>query len=139
MQFEKKWENWKLYVDEPLNVNRVFKRGRHTDGRLGRNFHNRHKILAFERKTVKIIYFNLLLMHFFCVLWPLPHIFVQNFFLAGHFACVMKITFRKSECKALVQSTPCLFKNPIRYSESEWPLYKSLHVCAINPILDKQI
>ena len=46
-------------------------------------FHNLRKILAFERKTVKITSFNLILlilMHFFCVLWPFLHIFVSNFF-----------------------------------------------------------
>ena len=80
-------------------VCRVSKSGRHTDMHLRKMFHNVRKILPFERKTVKITSFNLIsliLMHFFCVLWPFRAHFRMQFFLPGHFACVMKIVFRKS-------------------------------------------
>ena len=49
---------------------------------LKKLFHNLRKILAFQRKTVKITSFNLILlglMHFFCVLWHFRHIFIHNF------------------------------------------------------------
>ena len=62
---------------------RVFKSGRHADTRLRKFVNNLRKIMAFERETVKITYFNLILLvltHFFCVLWPFRHIFVRQFF-----------------------------------------------------------
>ena len=62
---------------------RVSKSGRHTDARLRKIFHNQWKILAVERKTVNITSFNLIkliLMPFFCVLWPFWHIFMQHLF-----------------------------------------------------------
>ena len=49
---------------------------------LRKIFHNLRKIPAFECKTVKINYFNLILlilMHFFYVLWPFWQIFMHFF------------------------------------------------------------
>ena len=65
---------------------RVSKSGKHSDTRLSKIFHNLRKILAFERKTEKVIFtsFNLILLiltHFFCVLWPFRYIFKRFFWL----------------------------------------------------------
>ena len=61
-------------------------------------FHNLRKILAFERVTVKITYFNLslLILTQSSVFYGLSGTFSCNFFLVGNFACAIKITFRKS-------------------------------------------
>ena len=63
---------------------RVSKSGRHTNAHLRKNFHNLHKILDFERKTVtKNTSFNLMILtHFFCILYfvSFPANFPAHFF-----------------------------------------------------------
>ena len=67
---------------------------RHTDACLRKISHKLCQILDFERKTVTINSFNLILLisaQFFWVSWPFRHIF-----FSGLFSCAMKIPFRKS-------------------------------------------
>ena len=87
-----------------IQYNRLSKSGRHTDTRLRKFFHNLRKILDFDRKTVKITSFNLVLLTFnalFLCFMAFPAHFHAKFILAGHFACTMKIHFKKSAAQLI--------------------------------------
>ena len=45
-----------------IPIGRVSKSGRHADARLRKIIHNLRKMMAFERKTVEITSFNLILL-----------------------------------------------------------------------------
>ena len=73
------------------NAHRVSKSRRHTSAQ---------RFLGFERKTVKITSFNLILLiltHIFCVLCSFRHTFMRKYFSDGHFVGATHIAFRKSE------------------------------------------
>ena len=71
-----------LSLQKARTDGRVSKSGRQADTRLRKIFHKLRKILTFERETVKIISFNLILLiltHFFCVLLSFWQIIMRKF------------------------------------------------------------
>ena len=87
VDFYKRWQALRVLesMTEYVRVceSRVYKSDIHTDAHMCKISHNLHKILPFEHKTVKVTSFNLvllILMQFFCVLWPFRYIFMHNIF-----------------------------------------------------------